>query len=454
MSTMSTVIPEYDDKIRLAIGNLLSKADPLSKTVLTAFDSSKDVSANQTLLGGPRFQLATLNACALFLKIKTEEPKGNRIFSNKPSLAKRIILEIQSLYPAICPDCNIEYSTQFDSDPTPAVCCFLCLQGCHDCDSFQPRVSSATSVWLCKACYETNLSNQLQAKSKAPSKLASKQQSGANTPSSQNQKQHIPLDQNELQKKLSLVKAQENEQHSANDDKSQLPNLRLDEICSLLKLGKCPHGVSGKTPSNDQSACKMFHPPRCSKFIKNSTHKKFGCRRGDKCKFCHPQHCPTSLSDKSCYDEDCLLVHIVGTKRHKPKERESYRRDISGNRTSNDQRNRGNNNSKRTRSSSQSHTKSTPQHENKDFLEIRSLLTNFQTTFQKEIENIKSSIVTQENRIASFFPSANQHIIRQFVPHGPPSQNMMFQHPVPQFQPQNRVPPPPANWSNILASGC
>ena len=124
------------------------------------------------------------------------------------------------------------------------------------------------------------------------------------------------------------------------------------------------------------------------------------------------QHCPTSLSDKSCYDEDCLSVHIVGTKRHKPKERDSYKRDISGNRTSNDQRNRGNNNSKRTRSSSQSHTKPTPQHENKDFLKIRSFLTNFQTTFQKEIENIKSSIVTQENRIASFFPSANQHIIR------------------------------------------
>ncbi|XP_063688434.1 uncharacterized protein LOC134821660 [Bolinopsis microptera] len=95
-------------------------------------------------------------------------------------------------------------------------------------------------------------------------------------------------------------------------------------------------------------------------------------------------------------------------------ERDSYRRDISDNRTSNDQKNKENNNNKRTRSSSQSHTKSTPHHENKDFLEIRSLLTNFQTTFQKEIENIKSSIVTQENRIASLFPSANQHIIRQW----------------------------------------
>ncbi len=61
---MSVDIPKFDEKIQLVIGNLLSKADPLSKSVLTAFDPSKYVSVNQSVLGGSRFQAPALNACA------------------------------------------------------------------------------------------------------------------------------------------------------------------------------------------------------------------------------------------------------------------------------------------------------------------------------------------------------------------------------------------------------
>ncbi len=396
--------------------------------------------------------------------------EGNRIYSNKPLLAKRIIAEIQSLYPAICPDCSEEYSNEFDSDTAPATRCFLCLIGCHDCASFEPSVSSATSVWLCKACYDNNKFNKSKKPKSKPanktaSKVASKMGSGATTPNTGNQQQSVQFSETELQDKLDKLIQEEranNTQHNTiTADNLQRPNLKPDEICDMFKVGKCPHGISGKNSHNGQAKCKMYHPKRCIKFIRNGTHKKFGCKRGTKCMFFHPKHCPTSLSDKFCYAKDCTLVHRVGTKRKKPPEGDrSYRRDTSGSRNSNTNSKSGansrNNNPTRSRSSSQTQKKDTSSKpENEDFLEIRSLLTNFQSSFQKEIEDLKLTIANQENRIAAFLPSVNHHTIRQFFPHAPPSQHPMFHHPpVPQFQPLSHVPPHPVNWSNTQASGC
>ena len=80
-----------------------------------------------------------------------------------------------------------------------------------------------------------------------------------------------------------------------------------------------PHGVRVKRQLMINQHAKYFTSLRCFKVFKKLYHRTFGCRRGDKCKFCHPQHCPTSFSDKSCYDEDCLLVHTVGLNDTNPK---------------------------------------------------------------------------------------------------------------------------------------
>ena len=89
------MIENYDKKIRLVIGGLMSKADTPTKSVLTAYDPSKDRTTNRTVLGGSKFQVLTLDACANFFKIATIDENGSRIYSNKPSLAMRIILEIE-----------------------------------------------------------------------------------------------------------------------------------------------------------------------------------------------------------------------------------------------------------------------------------------------------------------------------------------------------------------------
>ena len=128
-----------DEKIRIVIGNLLSKADQVSKTVLSSFNPSKVLDANAKILGGPRFT----QACAQFLNINLVDDNNNKI-----SLAKRIILEIQSFYPALCSSCNAEYSVEFDYNP-PALRCFLCFQGYHDCSSFVfPDSLSASPIDL------------------------------------------------------------------------------------------------------------------------------------------------------------------------------------------------------------------------------------------------------------------------------------------------------------------
>ena len=150
---MSSGITDFDEKIKLVIGNLLLKAEsnPLAKSILTAFDSSKDVSVNRAVLSSARFSAAALNSCAEFLDIDLETPSGDRIYSNKPALANRIILEIQSFYPAICADCDHEYSVEFDHETKPALHCFLCFQGSHNCASYIDRIDNALlagSVWL------------------------------------------------------------------------------------------------------------------------------------------------------------------------------------------------------------------------------------------------------------------------------------------------------------------
>ncbi len=448
--------------------------------MLTAFDSSKDVSVNKSVLGGSRFSAAALNSCAQFLDIETEAPSGERIYTNKPSLANRIILEIQSLYPIMCAECDKEYSIIFDSDSKPPLRCFICFQGCHDCAAYEPPTDAKAppkgTVWLCKSCHDnSNPIKPKKPKSKPSSKAPSKQATpaptpGSNTPAPGQNQQQIQFSETELQNKLDEALRNQQQHDLSCIDKSKRPNLRLGEICNLFKVGKCPHGLSGKTPTNGQSSCKMYHPKRCTKFIRNGTHRKYGCKRGDKCMFFHPQHCPTSISDKSCYSNDCTLVHPVGTKRHKPPDRDSsrsYKRHESNDRNPRskskpepENRNRGNASSHKPRSYSQGEGISGQLQQKKDdFLEIRSLLTNFQSSFQKEIEELKSSIANQESRLASVLPSISQHLIRQFLPQSHHDQSVMFhQAPpsVPQFQPQMHAPPPlpQMNWTNFPVSGC
>lgn len=460
---MASEIPDYSKKINLVIGDLLSKADNVSKSILQAFDSSKERSENSKVLSSPRFHRPELIECAQFLKIETEDHEGKTLFSNKPSIANRIILEIQSFYPAICGACNEEYSNKFDAESTPVVRCFLCFQGCHDCDQFtEPTIDSSKylpgTVWLCRSCHEVNnpMKNQ-----NVPSKPASRVQSKAHTPAHTPQHKvdsDVPIDNKELATRLNELKKQQvqNESHSSHTSKS---NIQLDDICELFKIGKCPHGVSGKTAAKGKPSCPKSHPKRCKKFIKHGKKNRYGCRKAN-CNFFHPEHCPSSLSQKCCYSEECTLVHLAGTKRFKPPDRDSYRRKDTDNRNRNERsRFRSNTQGARSRATSESqHTKTSPQ-TSTDFLELRSLL----MTLQKDIVGLKSSIAEQESRINSLPPTLSippRSYPPPPLPLHPFHQSLHHQHQfqVPQphqfLQQSHPVPPPQMTWQNTQVSGC
>ena len=89
-----------------------------------------------------------------------------------------------------------------------------------------------------------------------------------------------------------------------------------DHICAEYKLGKCPHGVSGRTLYQGE-ACKKSHPKRCKKFTRLGNDPSKGCTLGSGCHLYHPQHCKNSVQNKQCFNEKCTLVHMVGTIRVK-----------------------------------------------------------------------------------------------------------------------------------------
>ena len=381
---MNTFIPDYDNKLKVVIGNLLSKADPVSKSVLTAFDSSKDVADNVAILSGPRFKADALSTCAKFLNITLVNSESECLFSNKPSLAKRIVFEIEAIYPTICADCDSEYSISFTPSLAPALRCFLCLQGCHNCISpstVHPTCKGA--VWLWKPCHDSNNPVQTKkSKSKTGSKKPSRKTSGSGvmTPMPSEDQKVVQFSADELNTKLENMLHQQDQLQ----DKSKRPNMHPEDVCNLFKIAKCPHGVSGKTSANGQQSCNMLHPKCCLKFIRNATHRKHGCNRGKKCMFFHPDHCPSAISDKCCFSETCTLVHPKGTKRRKHAEKESNKAPSHRNKERNTSTSTTNNEWGTNRNNSHAsahpgHTSPKPRAES--FLELPSLLTEIQSTF-------------------------------------------------------------------------
>ena len=172
--------------------------------------------------------------------------------------------------------------------------------------------------------------------------------------------------------------------------------------------------------------------------------------------FFHPKHCPSAVTDKSCFDVKCTLTHRIGTKRFRRDDQESSSRrkiNVSNESTSPLQRRKGieNQNNKARQSRKNGHSNPA----NEDFLEIRYLLTTFHKNFQRQIDDLKSSIATQENKLMNFLPTLNQYMATQFLPRAPESQPFMFHQPVTtQQNGLSHVPPHPLSWLNIPVSGC
>ena len=148
-----------------------------------------------------------LDACAKFLNIEITDGSGLKLFTNKPSLANRIILEIQSLFPATCGECLEQYSIEHKAATTLSLRCFLCFQECHDCEQMTallPDVSlpiPSGSVWLCKSCHDVNNPTKPRKdRSRAPSSKSTSQ--AGSTSGTLKIPQQVTLSSDELARKL------------------------------------------------------------------------------------------------------------------------------------------------------------------------------------------------------------------------------------------------------------
>ena len=201
----------------------------------------------------------------------------------------RIVLEIESHYPTVCSDCSEEYSVEFKSQEAPALRCFLCFQGSHNCQQLTDRASilppasdlPSGVVWLCSICKSVN--NPIKTKqtkprtgannSLPPSMSQTPLNSGLQTPATPDpgadseinpiaDLQSHSLCPEELSRRLTRVEMDQS-----------------DKVCDNFKIGKCPHGVSGRTIHN-WTNCPNNHPKRCRKYMRFGNDKKKGCNLG------------------------------------------------------------------------------------------------------------------------------------------------------------------------------
>ena len=331
---------DVSNKIKIAVGRLLKDADPISKKVLTIFDPSKDSEVNISKLA--KVNRAELDALATYLKLPllTSESK-KKLYSSRDKLAKRIVLEIRSLYPSVCLECTKEYTVMPGNQPQYR--CWICLQGAHDCEQFTAMMEAYLSqpaqingmVWLCHDCLSLN--NPFPGSDEANPSAVGTPIPLEKVAESQEQTTSSEILNNDINNKLEVVQ-KEQEASQKQMTSSEILNSDLNNklevvqkeqeaseskpntcthVCPRLIDGTCPHGISGKNEAEGKEKCELFHPKRCPKYLRFYTHETRGCREGDNCAYLHVNICKSSIETKKCKDIACTAMHLVGTKRPK-----------------------------------------------------------------------------------------------------------------------------------------
>ena len=91
-------------KYDAALGELLRAADRdvLAKSVIATYRHEATHAQNLAALSGSKFSKETLERCADFFELQTLNAEGGKLFKNKPSLADKIILKIESFFENTC----------------------------------------------------------------------------------------------------------------------------------------------------------------------------------------------------------------------------------------------------------------------------------------------------------------------------------------------------------------
>ena len=328
MSTMST--DNSDDNTKLAIGELLREADPISKLVIGSYNHVSHHAVNVKSLASAKFKTEQLETCANFLGLKTRDESNQLIFTNKPTLADRIITKIESFFPSKCQDCGEGYRVKYSElQSSPRLQCFLCLQPSHDCDKVKAYIESLEesstgisskligNAWICSGCFGKNnplLSNN-------PRKRSGSVTFDTITPSPSPALSRIGASQSPAPNIIPDETAQDSPAPSNHTIEtvrcaSESEEQTIRTICQQYKNNRCPHGMNGNKVVNGVT-CPHAHPRRCQNYSKFGTKARTGCQQGENCSFFHPNLCNTSVRTLTCLNKNCTFVHLRSTKRHR-----------------------------------------------------------------------------------------------------------------------------------------
>ncbi|KAL5251232.1 hypothetical protein ACHWQZ_G016814 [Mnemiopsis leidyi] len=318
-----------DEKVRqrnVAIGALLENADADCKKLISAYRPHETYKKNHAVMSHSIYTSAVIEKCLNYLNVQTRTSPGNdKIYKNKKLMVDRLILKIESCFPAVCDECAVEYSNSVND--TPLFTCFICWQGSHDCSALQEYkkecerlpVKALGSVWLCNGCraqnalVPTNISKSLQEDVTSPP-----EDEGDATANDEEEDEGRPSPRRDLVSNEATSEQRASEQTAKPEHRSSSNTSELErpagKICEGYKNHNCPHGVSGKREVNGRT-CPNLHLRICRKYIRNGTRARGGCQKGEKCRFFHPKLCKNSVNRRMCTVLDCKFAHLKGTKR-------------------------------------------------------------------------------------------------------------------------------------------
>ena len=271
----------------------------------------------------------------------------------KPTCINTLICRIQNLLPDICKLCKSEYCVK--RNEIPLLSCEICGQGSHNIclwnhfginpeeqEAFDSKQAAEklnpTGLpelhYLCGACEDTNIPDKeaglIKRKSTATTDVVDSQQPQQDSHPEINSEEEIrteaenvalseqpPLHQENNEATSSVLQTSEEQNQNLaqpqvhSQPQSQTPTQLATPkiICSFYRQGTCRFGPSG-------NGCPNEHPRPCKKLIQHGNKGPNGCTLGRaKCNNYHPKMCHTSLTRGYCYEADCKLRHVTGTKR-------------------------------------------------------------------------------------------------------------------------------------------
>ena len=259
---------------------------------------------------------------------------------NKPTCINTLICRIQNLLPDICKLCKSEYCVK--RDEISLLSCEICGQGSHNIclwnhfgisqeeqEAFDPKQAAEkinpTSLpglhYLCGECEETTIPKKeaglLKRKSTDTTDGDTSQQPQQESHSVGNLEEETRAEAENvaLSEQLPLHQEEQNQSPAQPQSHSQLQSQAQAQlaaqkvICSFYRQGTCRFGPSGR-------GCPHEHPKPCKKLIQHGNKGPNGCTLGRaKCTNYHPKMCHTSLTRGYCYEGECKLRHVSGTKR-------------------------------------------------------------------------------------------------------------------------------------------